>query len=167
MTTVSNLSQTGEFNLAMEILSFKLGAEEYGIDIQQVQELRGYDAVTRIANAPSYIKGVTNLRGAIVPIIDLRIKFGHSAPTYDQFTVMIVVNVHGRAFGMVVDSVSDVVNLTQEQCKPPPPIGAAVQSDYLVGIATLEERLLCLINIELLLAGVIDGLPTEGALVDG
>ncbi|MBN8751770.1 MAG: chemotaxis protein CheW, partial [Variovorax sp.] len=77
----------------MEVVTFKLGEEEYGIDIQKVQELRGYDAVTRIANAPEYIKGVVNLRGIIVPIIDMRIKFKLGDPTYDQFTVVIVLNI--------------------------------------------------------------------------
>src|SRR5689334_25379630 len=88
---------------ALEFLSFTLGDEEYGIDIQKVQELRGYDAVTRIANAPAYIKGVVNLRGIIVPIIDMRIKFDLGEPSYDQFTVVLVLNIGGRVGGMVVD----------------------------------------------------------------
>ncbi len=95
----------------LEVVTFTLGAEEYGIDIQKVQELRGYDAVTRIANAPDYIKGVVNLRGIIVPIIDMRIKFALGTPSYDQFTVVIVLNIGGRVVGMVVDSVSDVITL--------------------------------------------------------
>src|SRR5471032_2374381 len=105
---------------ALEFLAFTLDEEEYGIDIQKVQELRGYDAVTRIANAPDYIKGVVNLRGIIVPIIDMRIKFKLGEPTYDQFTVVIVLNIGGRVVGMVVDSVSDVITLSAEQIKPAP-----------------------------------------------
>ena len=95
-----------------EFLAFKLGAEEYGIDILKVQEIRGYEAVTRIANAPEFIKGVINLRGIIIPVVDMRIKFKLGEPVYDQFTVVIILNINGRVVGMVVDSVSDVTSLT-------------------------------------------------------
>ena len=135
-----------------EFLSFTLGSEEYGIDIQKVQELRGYDAVTRIANAPEYIKGVVNLRGIIVPIIDMRIKFRLGAPTYDQFTVVIVLNIGGRVVGMVVDSVSDVTTLTAEQIKPAPEMGAVLDTDYLIGLGTLDERMLILVDIDKLMS---------------
>ncbi|HWT71028.1 MAG TPA: chemotaxis protein CheW, partial [Oxalicibacterium sp.] len=91
----------------LEVLAFTLGKEEYGISIQKVQELRGYETVTRIANAPDFIKGVVNLRGNIVPIIDMRIKFNLGTPTYDQMTVVVILNVANRVIGMVVDSVSD------------------------------------------------------------
>src|SRR5579871_5534346 len=103
-----------------EFLAFTLGQEEYGIDILKVQEIRGYETVTRIANAPAFIKGVVNLRGVIVPIIDMRIKFNLADPTYDQFTVVIILNVGGRVVGMVVDGVSDVISLTPEQIRPSP-----------------------------------------------
>ncbi|MFM9924740.1 chemotaxis protein CheW [Variovorax sp. H27-G14] len=136
----------------LEVVTFKLGEEEYGIDIQKVQELRGYDAVTRIANAPDYIKGVVNLRGIIVPIIDMRIKFKLGDPTYDQFTVVIVLNIGGRVVGMVVDSVSDVITLTAEQIKPPPELGAALDADYLIGLGTLDERMLILVDIDRLMS---------------
>ena len=89
-----------------EFLAFKLGAEEYGIDILKVQEIRGYEAVTRIANAPEFLKGVVNLRGIIVPIVDMRIRFNLGEPGYDQFTVVIILNIAGRVVGMVVDSVT-------------------------------------------------------------
>jgi purine-binding chemotaxis protein CheW len=95
-----------------EYLAFTLGQEEYGIDILKVQEIRGYEAVTRIANAPEFIKGVVNLRGIIVPVVDMRIKFKLGEPTYDQFTVVIILNIDSRVMGMVVDSVSDVTTLT-------------------------------------------------------
>jgi len=137
----------------LEFLSFTLGAEEYGIDIQKVQELRGYDAVTRIANAPAYIKGVVNLRGIIVPIIDMRLKLALGTPTYDQFTVVIVLNLGTRVVGMVVDSVSDVITLTRDQIKPAPAMGSAVNSDYLLGLGTIDERMLILVDIARLMAG--------------
>jgi len=142
----------------LEVVTFTLGDEEYGIDIQKVQELRGYDAVTRIANAPEFIKGVVNLRGIIVPIIDMRIRFGIGAPSYDQFTVVIVLNIGGRVVGMVVDSVSDVITLSQEQIKPAPEMGSALDTDYLIGLGTLEERMLILVDIDRLMSSEEMGL---------
>ncbi|WP_425584149.1 chemotaxis protein CheW [Variovorax defluvii] len=142
----------------LEFLSFTLGEEEYGIDIQKVQELRGYDAVTRIANAPEFIKGVVNLRGIIVPIIDMRIKFALGQPTYDQFTVVIVLNIGGRVVGMVVDSVSDVITLNADQIKPAPEMGSALDTDYLIGLGTLEERMLILVDIDRLMSSEEMGL---------
>ncbi|WP_421956664.1 chemotaxis protein CheW [Polaromonas sp.] len=138
---------------ALEFLAFKLGQEEYGIDIQKVQELRGYDAVTRIANAPEHIKGVVNLRGIIVPIIDMRIKFNLGAPTYDQFTVVIILNIASRVMGMVVDSVSDVITLSPEQVKPAPEMGSVLDTEYLIGLGTLDERMLILVDIDKLMSG--------------
>nr|WP_092008107.1 chemotaxis protein CheW [Polaromonas sp. OV174] len=137
---------------ALEFLSFTLGQEEYGIDIQKVQELRGYEAVTRIANAPDHIKGVVNLRGIIVPIIDMRIKFKLGAPSYDQFTVVIILNIANRVMGMVVDSVSDVITLTPEQIKPAPEMGAVLDSEYLIGLGTLDERMLILVDLDRLMS---------------
>lgn len=149
---------------SLEFLAFTLGAEEYGIDIQKVQELRGYDNVTRIANAPAFIKGVVNLRGIIVPIIDMRIKFDLGVPNYDQFTVVIILNVADRVMGMVVDSVSDVITLTSEQVKPAPAMGAGLNADYLLGLGTIDQRMLVLIDIERLLSsaeiGLIDTLAS-------
>ncbi|MES2296388.1 MAG: chemotaxis protein CheW [Pseudomonadota bacterium] len=142
ITTVANNSGSA----ALEFLAFRLGAEEYGIDIQTVQELRGYDAVTRIANAPDSVKGVINLRGIIVPIVDMRIRFG-LATSYDQFTVVIVLNLNGRVVGMVVDSVSDVTTLAPEQIRPAPTLGASCHTDYVRGIGTQGERMLILVDI--------------------
>ncbi|MGJ7569947.1 chemotaxis protein CheW [Variovorax sp. RB2P76] len=147
----------------LEVVTFKLGEEEYGIDIQKVQELRGYDAVTRIANAPDYIKGVVNLRGIIVPIIDMRIKFKLGDPTYDQFTVVIVLNIGGRVVGMVVDSVSDVITLTGEQIKPAPEMGSVLDADYLIGLGTLDERMLILVDIDRLMSSDEMGLVEKMA----
>ena len=142
----------------LEFLAFKLGQEEYGIDIQKVQELRGYDTVTRIANAPEHIKGVVNLRGIIVPIIDMRIKFNLGTPTYDQFTVVIILNVASRVMGMVVDSVSDVITLSPEQIRPAPEMGSVLDSSYLIGLGTLGERMLILVNIDQLMSSPEMGL---------
>jgi purine-binding chemotaxis protein CheW len=134
-----------------EFLTFRLGAEEYGIDILKVQEIRGYDAVTSIANAPSFIKGVINLRGIIVPIIDMRIKFNLGQAEYNEFTVVIVLNIAGRVIGMVVDSVSDVLALAPEQIRPAPEFGASLDTEYLIGLGALEQRMLILVDIEKLM----------------
>lgn len=157
--TASALESTGTSTVnPLEFLAFTLGQEEYGIDIQKVQELRGYESVTRIANAPDFIKGVVNLRGVIAPIIDMRIKFNLGAPVYDQFTVVIILNLAGRTMGMVVDSVSDVITLTPQQVKPPPAMGAALDTDYLIGLGTLDERMLILVDIERLMSSTEMGL---------
>ena len=107
---------------AGEYLTFRLGGEEYGIDILRVQEIRSYEQPTRIANAPGYIKGVVNLRGVIVPIVDLRVRLGCAQAEYNHFTVVIVLNVKGRVVGAVVDSVSDVLELPAEAIRPAPPM---------------------------------------------
>jgi purine-binding chemotaxis protein CheW len=141
-----------------EYLAFTLGAEEYGIDILKVQEIRGYEAVTRIANAPEFIKGVINLRGIIIPVVDMRIKFKLGTPTYDQFTVVIILNIGGRIMGMVVDSVSDVTTLTPDQIKPAPEMGSAFNGEYLMGLGTVDERMLILIDIDRLMSSSEMGL---------
>ena len=138
-------------NEANEFLTFTLGEEEYGIDILKVQEIRGYDAVTRIANAPEFIKGVVNLRGTIVPVVDMRIKFGLGNVEYNQFTVVIVLNVSGRVVGMVVDSVSDVITLSSEQVKPAPDFSSSFDTQYILGLGTVDERMLILADIEKLM----------------
>jgi purine-binding chemotaxis protein CheW len=130
-----------------EVLAFKLGQEEYGIDILAVQEIRGYEPVTRIADSPTFIKGVVNLRGVIVPVVDMRIKFNLSEPTYDSATVVIVLNLGHRTVGMVVDSVSDVTSLAAEQIRPAPDMGGALNTDYLTGLGTIDERMLILVDI--------------------
>jgi len=139
-------------NVVSEFLTFTLGNEEYGIDILKVQEIRGYDAVTHIANAPEFIKGVINLRGVIVPIVDMRIKFKVGEPTYNEFTVVIIMNVLGRVIGMVVDGVSDVVALSPEQIKPTPQMGAAMDTDYITGLGTVNDQMLILVDIEKLMS---------------
>ncbi|CDS50361.1 Positive regulator of CheA protein activity (CheW) [Polaromonas sp. CG9_12] len=161
--TTSTASSTAAAPKALEFLSFNLGQEEYGIDIQKVQELRGYDAVTRIANVPEHIKGVVNLRGIIVPIVDMRIKFQLGEPTYDQFTVVIILNLASRVMGMVVDGVSDVITLTPEQIKPAPEMGSVLETGYLIGLGTLDERMLILVDIDKLMSSSEMGLITEAA----
>ena len=136
---------------ADEFLSFTLGEEHYGVDILKVQEIRGYDSVTRLPDAPDYIKGVINLRGTIVPVIDLRLKLRLDEARYDAFTVMIVLNVDDRVVGIVVDSVSDVIPLNAEQIRPKPEFGAAVDTRFISGIGTQDERMLILLDIETLL----------------
>lgn len=136
---------------AREFLSFKLGAEEYGIDILKVQEIRGYDTVTRIANAPAFIKGVINLRGNIVPIVDMRIKFNLEQVSYDAFTVVIILNIASRVVGMVVDGVSDVLTLAADQVRPAPEFGGSCDTEYLVGLAAVDQRMLILVDIEKLM----------------
>ncbi|AHF03981.1 purine-binding chemotaxis protein [Marichromatium purpuratum 984] len=134
-----------------EYLTFTLGDEEYGIDILNVQEIRGYDTVTKIANSPHFIKGVINMRGVIVPIIDMRLKFDLGEVEYNQFTVVIILNITGRVVGMVVDGVSDVIALRQDQIRPAPEFGAVLDTAYIDGLATLEERMVIMVNIERLM----------------
>ncbi|HEY0846866.1 MAG TPA: chemotaxis protein CheW [Noviherbaspirillum sp.] len=157
--TAATPASASEHDLAAhEFLAFTLGKEEYGIHILKVQELRGYEEPTRIANAPDFIKGVVNLRGIIVPIVDMRIKFNLGTPTYDQFTVVIILNIGGRVVGMVVDSVSDVITLSPDQVKPAPEMGTALNTDYLIGLGTIDERMLILVDIDKLMSSAEMGL---------
>ncbi len=153
-------SVAGSDNLANEFLTFRLGQEEYGIEILKVQEIRGYDAITQIANAPEFIKGVINLRGIIVPIVDMRIKFYLNDVQYDQFTVVIILNVAGRVMGMVVDGVSDVISLQKEHMRPAPGLNSVIEAEYIMGLGAIDERMLILIDIEQLMSsddmGLID-----------
>jgi purine-binding chemotaxis protein CheW len=139
--------------VATEFLTFTLGHEEYGIEILKVREIKSYDAVTRIANAPAFIKGVINLRGSIVPVVDLRIKFRLNEVVYNEFTVMIVVSLGQCTVGIVVDSVSDVVTLAGEQIKPAPELGSSFDVRYLLGLGTLGTRILILLDIEHIMTG--------------
>jgi purine-binding chemotaxis protein CheW len=135
-----------------EYLSFTLGEEEYGIDILKVQEIRGYEAPTRIANAPDFIKGVVNLRGVIVPIVDMRLRFGLPDARYNGLTVVIVLNVGNRTVGMVVDSVSDVLELDGQSIRAEPAFNGAVDANFITGLGTVKNgdalRMLILMDIE-------------------
>ncbi len=132
----------------LEVLAFRLGVEEYCVAIQCVQEIRGYSTCTQIASTADFVRGVLNLRGVIVPVIDLRLRLGVGAPVYDQFTVIIVVNVGGRTTGVVVDRVSDVVVLGAADLRPTPAVGHDETSRHLLGVGMHAERLLQLLDID-------------------
>lgn len=146
-----------------EVLVFVLGKEEYGVDILKVQEIRGYEKVTPIPAAPAYLKGVVNLRGIIVPVIDLRVKFGMADPTYDSLTVVIILRIAGRVVGIVVDGVSDVVRLAPGDVKAAPQLGSLVDSSFLAGLATQDNRMILLIDIEKFLSSGELQLITQAA----
>jgi purine-binding chemotaxis protein CheW len=146
-----------------EFLTFRLGTEEYGIDILRVQEIRSYEQPTRIANTPEFLRGVVNLRGVIVPIVDLRLKLGCSAE-FNAFTVVIVLNVRGRVIGAVVDSVSDVCELGGDTIKPAPAMNSMVDMSYITGIANVGERMLILMDIEALMSASDMGLIESAAI---
>ena len=152
MTGMATVTKIAGETVGQEFLVFTLGDEEYGIDILKVQEIRGYDQVTRIANTPEFIKGVTNLRGVIVPIIDLRVKFSQPDVEYNDNTVVIVLNLEHRVVGIVVDGVSDVLSLTHEQIRPAPEFAVTMSTEYLTGLGALGERMLILVDIEKLLS---------------
>jgi purine-binding chemotaxis protein CheW len=152
MTGMATVTKLAGETVGQEFLVFTLGDEEYGIDILKVQEIRGYDQVTRIANTPAFIKGVTNLRGVIVPIIDLRIKFAQPGVQYNDNTVVIVLNLEHRVVGIVVDGVSDVLSLTTDQIRPSPEFAVTMSTEYLTGLGALGERMLILVDIEKLLS---------------
>jgi purine-binding chemotaxis protein CheW len=158
MTLQQNMQNAAEAAAAAvsgassEYLTFRLAEEEYGIEILKVQEIRSWEAPTTIANAPAFIKGVINLRGNIVPIVDMRIKFNLGKAEYNQFTVVIILNVAGRVVGMVVDSVSDVIELTAEQVREVPEFSSStVDTQYITGLGTVDERMLILVDIEQLI----------------
>ncbi|AOV00776.1 chemotaxis protein CheW [Delftia tsuruhatensis] len=169
-TTAASSTRAANAVVAMpnEFLSFRLGGEEYGIDILRVQEIRSYEAPTRIANAPHFIKGVINLRGVIVPIVDLRLKLGCESAEYTDFTVVIVLNVRGRVIGVVVDSVSDVLALGADNIKPAPRMSASVDAGYIMGMGCFKsgdvERMLILTDIEALMSSAEMGLMEAAML---
>ena len=148
---------------AAEYLTFRLGEEEYGIDILKVQEIRGYENPTRIAHAPAFIKGVTNLRGTIVPIVDMRLRFNCAQAEYNSFTVVIILNLRERVVGIVVDSVSDVMELTPEQVRTAPDIESSIDAQCIRGLGSVGDRMLILLDIEKLMAGMDMGLAMAGA----
>lgn len=150
--TAMGQKKDNDFADEREYLTFRLDREEFGIDILKVQEIRGYEPPTRIANAPSFIKGVINLRGTIVPIVDLRLKFDCPRSEYDSSTVVIVLNLARRIVGIVVDSVSDVLTLPSENFKPAPDIDTIIDRESVVGLGSLRDRMLILLDIEKLMA---------------
>jgi purine-binding chemotaxis protein CheW len=159
MSAVEKIGQSVSANVR-EYLTFRLDKEEYGIDIMKVQEIRGYEPPTRIANAPDFIKGVVNLRGTIVPIVDMRLKFHCSQAMYDSFTVVIILNLRQRIVGIVVDSVSDVMQLAPENLQAAPEVDCAIDSDMVLGLGSVGERMLILLDIEKLMSSPDMGLET-------
>lgn len=134
-----------------QYLTLRLGDENYAIDIMRVQEIRSYEEPTRMANSPVFIKGVINLRGVIVPIVDLRMKLNIAKVEYNEFTVVIILNVRGSIIGAVVDAVSDVVTLDAKTIKPAPQFESAIDSRFILGLAHVGERMLIVMNMEALL----------------
>ena len=147
---------------AREYLTFRLDQEEYGIDSLKVQEIRGYEPPTRIAHAPEFIKGVVNLRGTIIPIVDMRLKFNCSQAEYNDFTVVIILNLRNRVVGIVVDSVSDVMELAPDNIRAAPDIESVIENDCILGLGSVGERMLILLDIEKLMSSVDMGLVAAG-----
>ena len=146
-----------------QYLTLRLGGEEYAIDILRVQEIRSYEEPTRMVNAPAFIKGVINLRGVIVPIVDLRLKLNIDKVEYNEFTVVIILNVRGTVIGAVVDAVSDVVTLTAQAIKPAPQFETAIDSRFIIGLANLGERMLIVMNMEALLSNAEMGMVSAAS----
>ena len=148
-----------------EFLTFTLGSGEFGLEILKVQEIRSYDGVTKIPNAPIFLQGVINLRGVIVPIVDMRLKFNLNKTEYNEFTVVIVLNFSGRTMGVVVDAVSDVIGLRNDEIKPVPEFNAIFAAEYLLGLAAVGQRMVILVDIERLMThqelAVLDDVPMQ------
>lgn len=148
----SGSSNSKTVGRGVQYLTLRLGGEEYAINILSVKEIRTYEEPTKMVNSPSFIKGVVNLRGSIIPIVDLRMKFGLPHIDYNEFTIVIVLNIHGVMVGAVVDAVADVVNLLEEQIKPSPQFEASIDSRFITGLATLGDRMLIVMNMETLMS---------------
>jgi purine-binding chemotaxis protein CheW len=143
---------------ARQFLTFRLDGEEYGVGILTVQEIRGWSSVTKVPHTPAWLLGVINLRGVVVPIIDLRIKFNCSSAEYNETTVVIILTVATRVMGVVVDAVSDVITLGSQQIKPAPSLGSGAETRHIIGFGTLDERMRILMDVEKLMAGTDMGL---------
>ncbi len=154
-----------------QYLTFNLADEYYGVDILKVQEIKGYTTVTRIPNTPDYLKGVLNLRGTIVPIVDLRMKFGMGITEPTSFTVVVVVNVRNRVMGFLVDAVSDVLDLNAKDIQPPPELGSAVDIKFVAGIGNANDRLVTLLDIDRVLTEdevkAVEDLPVKLEKMEG
>jgi purine-binding chemotaxis protein CheW len=153
-SAAKNQADSGQY------LTLRLGGEEYAIDILRVQEIRSYEEPTRMVNAPVFIKGVINLRGVIVPIVDLRVKLQIDQVAYNEFTVVIILNVRGTVVGVVVDAVSDVVALASESIKPAPQFDTAIDARFITGLANVGERMLIVMNMDALLSSAELGMVT-------
>jgi purine-binding chemotaxis protein CheW len=160
MSLVAKISENVHVG-AREYLTFRLDQEEYGVDILKVQEIRGYEQPTRIANAPAFIKGVVNLRGTIVPIVDMRLKFNCARADYNSFTIVIILNLRDRVVGIVVDSVSDVMELSAENIRSAPDVESAIDNGCILGLGSVGERMLILLDIEKLMSNADMGLAAN------
>lgn len=158
-TRAESDQQMGFASDGAQYLTFTLGAEQYGVEILRVQEIKGYTGVTRIPNTPDYVKGVLNLRGTIVPIVDLRMKFGMAPEEYNKKTVIIVVEVQGRVMGIIVDTVSDVMNIASKDIQAAPELGGSVDTGFISGIGSYGDNLIAFLDIDRILS--VEGI--EGA----
>ena len=147
-TVTQEDQQTGSREDEKQYLTFLLGEEYYGVNILKVQEIKGYTEVTRIPNTPPYIKGVLNLRGTIVPIVNLRMKFGMEQIAHTAITVIVVVVVRGRVMGMIVDTVSDVLTVSAKDLKTAPAFGTSVDTSFIDGIGTTNDHLVTFLDID-------------------
>lgn len=161
MINHDNVNITGFAADGNQYLTFRLADEEYGLEILRVQEIKGYSRITPLPNTPVEIKGVMNLRGTVVPIIDLRARFGLQQTDYDRFTVIIVVTIGTKIVGLVVDAVSDVLNVGQNEMAPAPDLGAGVDTSFMKGMARTGDRLITLLNVDRLV-GTTTG-PENGS----
>jgi purine-binding chemotaxis protein CheW len=135
-----------------QLISFEVGQEEYGLEILRVKEVIRLREITRLPRAPSFVKGIINLRGDVIPIVDLRDRFALEHQEYTPMTRVIVVDVEGRLVGMVVDAASQVVRIPADQIEPPPPIVGGLSAEYIKGVGKLEDRLVILLNIDRILS---------------
>jgi purine-binding chemotaxis protein CheW len=150
-----------------QVLTLRLGEEEYGLDILRVREIKGFSVITPIPNAPPYVKGMMNLRGTVVPVVGLRERFGLATVAYDKFTVIVIVTVGVRVVGLVVDAVSDVLDLGANDVEPPPEFGARVDTSMLTGVAKRDERLVMLLDVERLVLDVVGMGPGDVSASSG
>ena len=150
-TDIKNASQ-GKSEELLQLVSFNIGDEEFGVDILKVQEINRMLDVTRVPNAPEYVDGVINLRGKVIPIIDLRRRFGMARKEHDKSTRIVVVELSGKVVGFVVDAVSEVLRIPKSVTEPPPPIVAGIEAEYITAVGKLEDRLLILLDLEKVLS---------------
>jgi purine-binding chemotaxis protein CheW len=161
-------TKTGYTNDTQQFLTFALGQEEYGVEILNIQEIKGYSAITPLPNAPVFIRGVLNLRGTIVPIIDLRKKFGLPEVELTTFTVIVVVQLHNHSvaqkqtMGFIVDAVSDVLNIAATDIQPTPEFHGQVDTSFINGLAKAGEKLVILLDIEKVLTAPDGATTTQG-----
>jgi purine-binding chemotaxis protein CheW len=165
MTTTHPANGTDAAAGSQQVLTFVLGNETYGVDILRVQEIRGFSAVTKIPHAPAHVLGVLNLRGSIVPIVDLRMRFSLERAEYNAVTVIIVLSVQSstgrRDFGVVVDGVSDVVDVNKAEVRPAPELGSASATEYILGLVPVAERMVVLLDIDCLIGNDLRSLSSS------